>query len=55
MIDATPAELPVDYYTVEDAVLRAVKGALASDEVDLIEAASLTMGKIGIQPAVFRQ
>ena len=41
--------------TVEDAVLRAVKGALASDEVDLIEAASLTMGKIGIQPAVFRQ
>ncbi|MDE0960095.1 MAG: HEAT repeat domain-containing protein [Planctomycetota bacterium] len=40
---------------VDSAVLRAVKGAMESDEVDLIQAASLTLGKIGIQPAVFRQ
>ncbi len=40
--------------TVEPAVLNAVKGAMESNEVDIIQAASRAMGVMGIQPAVFR-
>jgi CheY-like chemotaxis protein len=40
---------------VEPAVLKAVEGAMASNEVEIIEAASLALGMMGIQPAVFRE